>query len=92
MDHRAQPGAGSQPIEHWERLDAFLHTDPRDAGCDTTMEMLDVYAELVAAGADPAARFPGLRAHLVACGPCNEDLEGLLAAIAAGGVGQSGPS
>lgn len=92
MDHRAQPGAGSQPIEHWERLGAFLHTDPRDAGCDATREMLDVYAELVAAGADPAARFPGLRAHFLACGPCHEGLEGLLVAIAAGGAPRSDPS
>jgi hypothetical protein len=70
--------------DHWDRLEAFLQTDPQDAGCDTTMEMLDVYAELVAAGSDPADRFPGIKAHLLACGPCAEDLEGLLAAITGG--------
>jgi hypothetical protein len=48
------------------------------------MEMLDVYAELVAAGSDPAARFPGIRAHVLACGPCADDLEGLLIAITGG--------
>jgi hypothetical protein len=76
--------ASDQREDHWDRLEAFLHTDPQDAGCDRTMEMLDVYAELVAAGADPAERFPGIRAHLLACGPCAEDLEGLLSAIVDG--------
>lgn len=69
------------PSDPWARLDAFLRTDPRDAGCDETMEMLDVYAELLASGHHPSERFPGLRAHLLACGPCSENLEGLLAAI-----------
>jgi hypothetical protein len=76
--------ASDQRKDHWERLETFLQTDPRDAGCDATMEMLDVYAELVAAGALPAERFPGIGAHLVACGPCAEDLEGLVIAITDG--------
>ncbi|MGY2700724.1 hypothetical protein [Nocardioides sp. URHA0032] len=84
MANSAQNDANEQHSDHWDRLEAFLHTDPRDAGCDTTMEMLDVYAELVAAGSDPAERFPGIRAHLLACGPCAEDLEGLLIAITGG--------
>jgi hypothetical protein len=76
--------ASDRHEDHWDRLETFLQTDPADAGCDTTMEMLDVYAELLAAGSDPADRFPGIKAHLVACGPCAEDLEGLLAAITGG--------
>lgn len=84
MGNSAQNEAGGQPRDHWDRLDAFLQTDPRDAGCDATMEMLDVYAELVAAGSNPAERFPGLHAHFLACGPCAQDLEGLLAAITGG--------
>jgi hypothetical protein len=32
----------------WKALDRLLQTDPRDAGCDETMEPLHVYAELVA--------------------------------------------
>jgi hypothetical protein len=84
VDDGARNEADDQPGNHWSRLDAFLQTDPRDAGCDATMEMLDVYAELSAAGSDPAARFPGLHAHLLACGPCAEDLAGLLATITDG--------
>ena len=34
----------------WSALDRFLRTDPRDVGCDQAMEMLHIYAELVAAG------------------------------------------
>ena len=64
----------------WPELDRFLRTDPRDVGCAQAMEMLHVYAELVAAGAPAEQRYPGIAAHLRACGPCGEDFEGLLAA------------
>ena len=62
-------------------LDRFLQTDPQDVGCDQAMEMLHVYAELVASGEPAQQRYPGIAAHLQACGPCGEDFEGLLAAI-----------
>ncbi|MGH3282121.1 MAG: hypothetical protein ACRDNW_23710 [Trebonia sp.] len=71
-------------MNSWAALDRFLRTDPRDAGCDQAMELLHVYAEL--AVTDPRGaeqRYPGVAAHLQACGPCAEDLEGLLAAIRA---------
>jgi hypothetical protein len=62
-------------------LDRFLQTDPRDVGCAEAMEMLHVYAGLVAAGAPAGQRYPGIAAHLRACGPCGEDFEALLAAV-----------
>lgn len=62
-------------------LDRFLRTDPRDVGCAEAMEMLHVYAELAAAGTPVQERYPGVAAHLRACGPCGEDFEGLLAAV-----------
>jgi hypothetical protein len=65
----------------WTELDRFLQTDPRDVGCEQAMELLHLYVELVAGDADAAARYPGIAAHLRACGPCNEDFEGLLAAV-----------
>ncbi|MBP2708407.1 hypothetical protein JOL79_31975 [Microbispora sp. RL4-1S] len=64
----------------FSRLERFLRTDPRDVGCGEAMEILHVYVELVAAGEDPEARYPGVAAHLRACGPCEEDFAGLLAA------------
>jgi hypothetical protein len=35
----------------------------------------------VAAGEPPEQRYPGIAAHLHACGPCGEDYDGLLAAL-----------
>ena len=65
----------------WSALDRFLRTDPRDVGCEQAMEMLHIYAELAATGEQVEQRYPGVAAHLRACGPCGEDFEGLLAAI-----------
>ena len=67
----------------WSAVDRFLRTDPRDVGCTQAMEMLHVYVDLVAAGAraDAEQRYPGIAAHLRACGPCGKDFEGLLAAV-----------
>lgn len=81
VDSSAQNASGDQRPDHWDRLDAFLETDPQDAGCDAAMELLDVYAELIADGSNPAKRFPGLHAHFLGCGPCAQALEGLLAAL-----------
>jgi hypothetical protein len=62
-------------------LDRFLQTDPEDVGCDEAMEYLHVYVELIAVDAGVQERYPGIAAHLKACGPCSEDFTGLLAAI-----------
>lgn len=62
-------------------LDRFLTTDPADVGCERALELLHAYAELVAAGEDPERRYAGVTAHLRACGPCADDLAGLLLAI-----------
>jgi hypothetical protein len=63
-------------------LDRFLRTDPADVGCGEAMAVLHEYAELT--DRDPALaeeRYAGVVAHLAACGPCAEDLAGLLAAL-----------
>ena len=65
-----------------EILERFLRTDPRDAGCDEAMAVLHIFVDLMVTGEDAAARYPGVAAHLLACGPCAEDLTGLLAAAA----------
>ncbi len=62
-------------------LDRFLEADPRDVGCGQAMELLHVYAELAAADNTTADRYPGIAAHLRACGPCSDDFQGLLAAV-----------
>ena len=66
----------------WPALDRFLRTDPRDVGCDEAMAVLHIYVDLTLAGGDAAGRYPGVVAHLLACGPCADDFTGLLAAAA----------
>jgi hypothetical protein len=65
----------------WAELDRLLSTNPLDSGCGHAMELLDVYAELVADNVDAAQRHPDIAAHLAQCGPCTEDLDGILNAI-----------
>ena len=48
----------------WSALARFLRTDPRDVGCAQAIEMLHVYVNLVASGAQAEQRYPGLAAHL----------------------------
>jgi hypothetical protein len=64
-----------------EMLEQFLQTDPRDVGCGEAITVLHVYVDLIAASEDAADRYPGVAAHLAACGPCGEDFAGLLAAV-----------
>jgi hypothetical protein len=68
-------------MTEWQALVRFLRTDPRDVGCAKAMELLHIYVELVTADGAAAGRYPGVEAHLQACGPCGQDFEGLLAAI-----------
>jgi hypothetical protein len=65
-----------------DRVDRFLRTDPHDVGCDEAIALLHLYVDLAATGEDPARRYPGVAAHLSACGPCAEDFTGLLTAVA----------
>ena len=71
-------------MSEMERLERFLRTDPRDVGCDEALAVLHIYVDLVAAGEDAAARYPGVAVHLAACGPCGEDFAGLLLAVSSG--------
>ena len=65
----------------WSGLDRLLATDPRDAGCASTRQALPGYAEFVTEDGRAQARYPAVAAHLAACPPCAEDLEGLLALL-----------
>jgi len=64
-----------------ERLDRFLRTDPRDVGCEEALAVLHIYVDLTVNDQDAAGRYPGVAAHLKACGPCDEDFSGLLLAV-----------
>ncbi len=62
----------------WSELDRLLQTDPRDVGCDEAIRMLHIYVDLVLgipgddSTGEAATRYPGVAAHLAACGPCGE--------------------
>jgi len=67
----------------WDELDRFLQTDPRDVGCEQALRVLHLYVEAVLddeSGTEAARRYPGVVAHLLSCGPCTEDYEGVLLA------------
>ena len=64
-----------------DSVERFLGTDPADSGCAETMSLMHVFAELVLAGLDAAARYPRIAAHLKGCEACGDDFAGLLAAL-----------
>jgi hypothetical protein len=75
----------------WSAFERFVRTDPSDAGCGPAIEVMDVYAELAVADRRAAEqRYPGVAAHLLVCGPCTQDLEGLITLIRANGYGGEG--
>lgn len=71
----------------WPELERFLRTDPGDVGCGEALAVLHIYADIMARGEDPEILYPGVGAHLRACGPCAEDLHGLIEAIRANSEG-----
>jgi hypothetical protein len=74
----------------WDELDRFLQTDPRDVGCEQALRILHVYVEAVLddeSGAEAARRYPGVTAHLLSCGPCADDFDGLVLAARADPAG-----
>jgi hypothetical protein len=77
-------------MSRWRSLERFLRTDPLDAGCAQTFELLDRYVERQLAHGDAAEHYPEIAAHLSSCNPCVQDFEGLLAAI--GGPAGVAPS
>lgn len=75
----------------WGDFERFLRTDPSDVGCEEALRLLHVYVELVLdhGGKEAARRHPGIAAHLLACGPCADDFDGLLLMARAGGAPRS---
>ncbi|MGA9345833.1 MAG: hypothetical protein WBV37_12080 [Nocardioidaceae bacterium] len=61
-------------------VDELLATDPVDAGCAASFEVLHEYVEEEIRGGEPAGTHPGLAAHLRACPACRHDYLGLLEA------------
>ena len=64
-------------------LERFLGPTGDELGCDACFELLDEFVELELAGADAAARVPGMQEHLVGCPACREEHESLRALVQA---------
>lgn len=80
---RPAPGLPRRRTDAHRQLDDFLRTDPADVGCDEALRLLHIYADLFLADRAAARdRYPGIVAHLAACGPCGDDFQGLLDAVA----------
>jgi hypothetical protein len=58
----------------------FVRTDPRDVGCAQAMEMLPSTPTWWPRAPRRRGNTPA-SAHLRPCGPCGEEIEGLLAAV-----------
>lgn len=71
------------PFAHgqWTRLDIFLWTDLDDLHCNVCRDGIDIYAEIIMNGADPALHLPAIAAHLLLCENCREDLAGLVSTL-----------
>lgn len=69
-------------------LERLLGPTGPEVSCERCFDLLDEYVELERAGADPAARLPGLQAHLEGCPACREDRESLRALLAADAEGR----
>ena len=57
---------------------AVATTEARELSCDECMEELDRLVELEAAGSSTDELMPLVKAHLLRCGDCYQDYEGLL--------------
>lgn len=85
---RVRPNAAAKAPQ---RLAQFLHTAPADVGCDEALSVLHTYVDLVRVDRQTAeAGYPGIVAHLEACGPCGDDFAGLLAAVSGAGPDTAG--
>ena len=64
-----------------EMLAMLQKTEEHEYSCDEAYAILDLYAEVVAKGEDPAPLMPLVERHLDLCDTCREEFEALLFAI-----------
>jgi predicted anti-sigma-YlaC factor YlaD len=56
-------------------LRLVARTEDEELSCTACFELLPQYVDLEVAGADPDARIPHFRQHLVQCGVCRGEYE-----------------
>ena len=65
-------------VDRLERLLRLVaRTEDEELSCTACFELAPQYVDLEVAGADPDARIPQFRQHLVQCVVCREDYETL---------------
>jgi hypothetical protein len=65
-------------------LEALALTHESELDCDQVFAALDLYAEAIARGEDPAVVLPLVRQHLEQCPDCSEEQQALLAILTSG--------
>lgn len=62
-------------------LKSALETEEYEITCEECFEVLDMYADLILDGADPAQIMPLVKQHLNQCNCCTRELEALVVMI-----------
>ncbi len=63
----------------WQALlKAALETEEYEIGCKECFDLLDMYADQLLDGANPAELLPTVKQHLKQCNCCDRELEALM--------------
>lgn len=63
----------------WQTLlKSVLETEDFELTCEECFNVLDLYADLLLEGADPAKLMPTVKQHLSQCNCCESELEALM--------------
>jgi hypothetical protein len=60
---------------------SIINTKEHEIGCADCFSVLDTFMELILEGKNAAEIMPLVNDHLIRCGDCHEEFEGLLAAL-----------
>ncbi len=77
----------------WQSLlQTALTTAECEISCLECFDLLDQYADLIIAGADPAEIMPAVRQHLNHCPTCTDEFETLMFMLQAAVKSQQSPA
>ena len=66
----------------WQALlKSAFETEEYEIDCEECFNLLDMYAELLIEGTDPAEIMPTVKQHLKQCNCCDRELEALMVMI-----------
>lgn len=82
---RARPQNAEAPAPIRQIVGALSMTEDEELSCDEVFRLLDQFAELRAAGENPAIYFPLVEKHLEKCMDCREEYEAVLVMLGVNG-------